>query len=58
MKFKIKNRFTGSLIFSLETSSMKLCVEACHYEGRTFMWPTPEQNIWLEEHCFKGHDNA
>jgi len=28
MKFEIKNRFDGSIIFSLETSSMKLCVEA------------------------------
>ncbi len=28
MLFEIKNRFTGSVIFSLETSSFKLCVEA------------------------------
>jgi len=28
MKFKIKNRFTGSVIFSLETESLKLCIEA------------------------------
>ena len=28
MKFEIKNRFTESVIFSLETESMKLCVEA------------------------------
>ncbi|MFH1146831.1 MAG: pentapeptide repeat-containing protein [Pseudomonadota bacterium] len=28
MKFEIKNRFTGSIIFSLETDSIKLCVEA------------------------------
>ena len=28
MKFEIKHRFTGSVLFSLETESMKLCVEA------------------------------
>ena len=28
MKFEIKNRFCGTVIFSLETSSIKLCVEA------------------------------
>ncbi|HOG08686.1 MAG TPA: pentapeptide repeat-containing protein [Syntrophales bacterium] len=28
MKFEIKHRFTGSVIFSLETESLKLCVEA------------------------------
>ena len=28
MKFEIKNRFDGSVIFSQETSSMKVCVEA------------------------------
>ena len=28
MLFEIKNRFTGSVIFSLETSSFELCVEA------------------------------
>ena len=33
MKFEIKNRFTGSVIFSLETESMKLCVEAAWKNG-------------------------
>ena len=28
MKYEIKNRWTRSVIFSLETSSLKLCVEA------------------------------
>jgi uncharacterized protein YjbI with pentapeptide repeats len=28
MKFEIKHRFTGAILFSLETESMKLCVEA------------------------------
>jgi len=28
MLFEIKSRFTGSVIFSLETSSFNLCVEA------------------------------
>ena len=28
MKFEIKSRFDGSLLFALETESMKLCVEA------------------------------
>ena len=28
MKYEIKNRFSGELIFSFETESMKLCVEA------------------------------
>jgi len=28
MKFEIKNRFTGDVIFTLETSSFKICVEA------------------------------
>ena len=28
MIFEIKNRFTGSVMFSLETESLKLCVEA------------------------------
>jgi uncharacterized protein YjbI with pentapeptide repeats len=30
MKFEIKNRFTGSIIFSLETETMKLCVLAAY----------------------------
>jgi hypothetical protein len=33
MRFEIKNRFTGSIIFSLETASMKLCVEAAIKSG-------------------------
>ena len=28
MKFEIKHRFSGAVLFSLETESMKLCVEA------------------------------
>src|SRR5574343_664566 len=28
MLFEIKSRFTGAVLFSLETSSFKLCVEA------------------------------
>jgi len=28
MKFEIKNRFSGSVLFSLETKSLKLCLEA------------------------------
>ena len=28
MKFEIKHRFTGAVLFSLETESLKLCVEA------------------------------
>jgi hypothetical protein len=28
MKFEIKHRFTGAVLFALETRSMKLCVEA------------------------------
>ena len=32
MKFEIKNRFTGSVIFALETESIKLCVEAAWKE--------------------------
>ena len=33
MRFEIKNRFTGSVLFSLETNSMKLCVEAAVKSG-------------------------
>ena len=33
MKFEIKNRFTGSVIFSLETESLRLCVEAAYKSG-------------------------
>ena len=33
MKFEIKSRWTGSVLFSLETSSMKLCVEAAVKSG-------------------------
>jgi hypothetical protein len=33
MKFEIKNRFNGRVIFSLETESMKLCVEAAWKAG-------------------------
>ena len=28
MKFEIKNRFTGAVIFSFECESLKVCVEA------------------------------
>ena len=28
MKFEIKHRFNGAVLFSLETESLKLCVEA------------------------------
>ena len=31
--FEIKNRFTGSVIFSLECASMKICVEAAFSAG-------------------------
>ncbi len=33
MKYEIKNRFSGELIFSFETESMKLCVEAAFRAG-------------------------
>ena len=33
MKFEIKNRFSGSVIFSLETKSLKLAVEAAVKQG-------------------------
>jgi uncharacterized protein YjbI with pentapeptide repeats len=33
MKFEIKNRWNGSIIFSLETESLKLCVEAAVKSG-------------------------
>jgi uncharacterized protein YjbI with pentapeptide repeats len=33
MKFEIKHRITGSIIFSLETDSLKLCVEASVKSG-------------------------
>ena len=33
MKFEIKSRFDGSLLFALETESMKLCVEAAVKQG-------------------------
>jgi uncharacterized protein YjbI with pentapeptide repeats len=33
MKFEIKHRFTGSVLFSLETDSLKLCVEAAVKSG-------------------------
>ena len=33
MKFEIKHRFTGKVLFSLETKSLKLCVEAAIKQG-------------------------
>jgi len=33
MKFEIKHRFTGAMLFSLETDSLKLCVEAAVKSG-------------------------
>jgi uncharacterized protein YjbI with pentapeptide repeats len=33
MKFEIKHRFSGSVLFSLETESLKLCVEAAVTSG-------------------------
>ena len=33
MIFKIKNRFTGNILFSLETENLKLCVEAAVNDG-------------------------
>ena len=33
MKFEIKSRFTGPVIFSLKTESIKLCVEAAWKSG-------------------------
>jgi len=33
MKFDIKSRFSGSVLFSLETESLKLCVEAAVKSG-------------------------
>ena len=33
MKFYIKNRFTGSVIFSLETDSFRLCIETAIKHG-------------------------
>ena len=34
MKFEIKHRFSGEVLFSLETDSPKLCVEAAVKAGR------------------------
>ena len=28
MKFEIKHRFSGAILFSAETKSMRLCIEA------------------------------
>ena len=33
MKFEIKHRFTGTVLFALETDSMRLCVEAAVKSG-------------------------
>ena len=33
MKFEIKHRYCGSVLFSLETASMKLCIEAAIKSG-------------------------
>ena len=33
MKFEITNRWTGSVMFSLETTSLKLCIEAAVKSG-------------------------
>src|SRR3990167_8710493 len=33
MKFEIKQRFTGKILFALETDSIKLCVEAAIKSG-------------------------
>ena len=33
MKFEIKHRFSGAVLFSLETDSLRLCVEAAVKSG-------------------------
>ena len=33
MKFKIKHRFSGAVLFTLETDSLRLCVEAAVKSG-------------------------
>jgi len=38
MKFKIKHRFSGEVLFSMETESIKLCVEAAVKSGANLSW--------------------
>jgi len=38
MKFEIKHRFTGAVLFALETDSMLLCVEAAVKSGADLRW--------------------
>ena len=47
MKYEIKHRFTGAVLFSLETDSLKLCVEAAVKSraslGGANLW---DANLW------------
>jgi len=38
MKFKIKHRFSGEVLFSMETESIKLCVEAAVKSRANLSW--------------------
>ena len=42
MKFEIKNYLTGSILFSLETDNLKLCVEAAVKSGADL----GDANLW------------
>ena len=46
MKFEIKSRFDGSLLFALETESMKLCVEAA-VKQRAYLQDADLQGAYL-----------
>jgi hypothetical protein len=55
MKFEIKNRFTGSVIFSLETESTKLCVEAA-YNSRADLSGADLSGAYLSRADLSGAD--
>ena len=38
MKFEVKHRVTGAILFSLETKSLKLCLEAAVKEKANLRW--------------------
>jgi hypothetical protein len=55
MKFEIKSRWTGSVLFSLETESLKLCVEAA-VKTKTYLRGADLRGADLQGAYLRGAD--
>ena len=53
MKFEIKHGFSGSVLFSLETKSLKLCIEAAVKSGAN-LWYANLRSADLRDADFRG----